>query len=173
MVSITLRSSLAAAALVVASLAFVASCGSTPKSASLEPGVVEQIQLRPWPHTFERSALLVADQISIEGPKGLLDHVALSQDPDLLDYEVETLPEGFRQTLTRKPDVGFIQIKAALDALEITALERIVVLERPGDVELRVVARGNVWWRSTDPAGPLSGPEERRGERLELSPSAP
>ncbi len=131
------------------------------------------VQLSPWPTTFQRAALLVADQIAIEGPKGLLDHVALGQDDTLLDYKVETLPEGFRQILSRKGDVGFVEIKAALDALEITALERILVLERPGNVPVRVVAQGQVWWRSTDPRGPVSGPVERRGERLELSSNNP
>jgi len=154
-------------------LALVSSCGSTPKDEGFVPQTVKDMASQPWPHTFERAALLVADQVLIEGPKGLLDHVALAQDPSSLDYEVETLPEGFRQAVSRKSGVGFIQIKAALDALDITALERIVVLERPGNVPVRIVAMGSVWWRSTDPAGPLSGPAERRGERLELSSAAP
>lgn len=141
-------------------------------SSEAEAGVVD-IELRPWPHVFERAALLVADDVYIEGPKGLLDHVALSQNADRLTYKVETLPKGFRQVVTAKDKGSYVQIKAALDALEITALKRIVVLERPGDVEVRVIARGGVWWRSTDPEGPLTGSEERRGERLELSNSAP
>jgi hypothetical protein len=151
----------------------LASCGSTPEEPEPGSAGVEVPALRPWPRTFQRSALLVADRVVIEGPKGLLDHVALSQDPDVVDYVVETLPEGFRQVVSKRSDVGFVEIKAALDALEITALESVMVLERPGDVPVRVIAVGGVWWRSTDPAGPLSGPAERRGERLELSSSAP
>lgn len=148
-------------------------CGSTPSEEAFEPELVKEMQPLPWPHSFERAALLVADTVMIEGPKGLLDHVALEQDDKLLDYQAETLPEGFRQEVKRKDPSVYVEITAALDALMITALERVVVLERPGKVPVRVVATGSAWWRSTDPAGPLSGPVERRSERLELSSSAP
>jgi len=158
-------------------LVWSSACGA-PKTEP-DPGTPEalasgvEVQLAPWPKCFQRAALLVADEITIEGPKGLLDHVALGQDDTLLDYTVETLPQGFRQSLTRKKEVGFVEIKAALDALEMTALKRIVVLERPGNVPVKIVANGQVWWRSTDPRGPLSGPAERRGEVLEISSTNP
>ncbi len=161
-------------------LALVAACGATGDQDPKQPdpaitGTGEPAPPpppMPWPDEFARAAYLVADQIAIEGPKGLLDHVALGQDDTLLDYSVETLPEGFRQVLTRKPGVEYVEIRAGLDAWEITALERILVIERPGEVgevPVRLVAAGGVWWRSLDARGPADGgSEERRAERLEF-----
>ena len=161
-----------------AALLLATACGSPGPAEPDGPDPAVEVPDAPppppaaWPSAFTRPALLVADQIAIEGPKGLLDHVALGQDDTKLDYSVETVPEGFRQVLTRKPDVDFVEIRAGLDAWEITALDRILVIERPGevgDVPVRVVAAGAVWWRSLDARGPLDGgTEERRAERLEF-----
>ena len=177
------RAARAAGLALVAGL--VAACGSTgdpdgpggpdpalggPGVDPAGPGEAPPPPPEPWPGTFRRAALLVADQVAIEGPVGLLDHVALGQDDTRLDYAVETLPEGFRQVLTKKPGVDYVEIRAGLDAWEITALEQVLVIERPGavgDVPVRVVAAGGVWWRSLDARGPLGGGlEERRGDRL-------
>jgi len=152
-------------------------CGSTPDGASApEPGgpeVVEEVR-RPWPQDFMDAGLLVADVVYIEGPKGLLDHVALSQDDELLEYSVETTPDGFRQSLVKKPGVGYAELQGALDALSITALRSLIVLERPGDVPVRIVAKGSVWFRGVPPtslerAGWAPGEVgEWRGDELEL-----
>ncbi|MDF1799492.1 MAG: hypothetical protein P1V81_09980 [Planctomycetota bacterium] len=173
----------------VLAVALATACGSTPEGpgpdgGSGDPGTGLDlpdgpdgvggpaeviVELPPFPDRFLRNTLLVADQVVIEGPKGLLDHVALGQDDELLDYSVETLPIGFRQVLSKKPGGDFVQIRAGLDAWEITALQRVMVLERPGDVPVRIVAAGNVWFRSLDARGPIDGgPIERRGERLEF-----
>ncbi len=154
-------------------LALVSACqggGQAPDDGGMsEPLVTDATEApRAWTDSFGRAALLVADQLAIEGPKGLLDHIALRQDPEHLDYLVETVPEGFRQVLTKKPGVDYIEIQAGLDAWEMVALERVMVIERPGDLPVRIVAVGNVWWRSTDPEGPLTGQDELRGARLEF-----
>ena len=162
-------------------LLLATACGAPDKNGGEEPArpapeLTEPDHPAPppaaWPGDFARAAYLVADQVAIEGPKGLLDHVALGQDDSQLDYSVETLPEGFRQILTKKPGVDYVEIQAGLDAWEIIALDRILVLERPGaigEVPVRVVAAGGVWWRSLDARGPADGgSEERRGERLEF-----
>lgn len=153
-------------ALLAAGALLGAGCGAPEKIEATNE--VTDFVPGPWPRDFERSALLVANVVTIEGPKGLLDHVALGQDDQLLDYTVETLADGFRQTLIKKQGVGYVEIKAALDALDITAMHGIIVIERPGSVPVVVTAKGQAWWRSTDPAGPLEGPKERRGEQLEL-----
>ena len=157
--------------LLAALFVLVPACTSPPEGAP-DDIVVEAFV--PWPQDFKHSALLVADVVIIEGPKGLLDHVALGQNDEFLDYEVETLPEGFRQSLTRKAAVGYFEIKVVLDALEITALKRVVVLERPGRVPVTVRAEGQAWWRSTDARGPynpsdgVQGPAMRRGGVLDF-----
>lgn len=127
--------------------AVLGACGSTPADTPETPEILD-VQ-RPWPQTFMDAGLLVADDVRIEGPRGLVDHVALSQDDALFHYEVETLPEGFRQRLTKKSEVEYAELKAALDNLTITAFQRVTVLERPGDVPVRLVARGNVWYHGT------------------------
>lgn len=119
-----------------------------------------------WPEEFTRASLLVADRIVIEGPRGLLDHVALRQDPANLIYSAETVPEGFRQVLKRKDPLSYQEIRAGFDNWELIALDSMLVLERPGDIEVRIIAEGGVWWRNSDQRGPLSGSEELRGEKL-------
>lgn len=144
----------------------LAACGSTPTEP--EPVAPEIIDIqRPWPQDFMDAGLLVADYVAIEGPRGLLEHVALSQDDTLLEYKVETLPEGFSQSLTRKPEVNYAELRAALDALTITAFRRVTVLERPGDVPLRITARGAVWFRGYPPAS-LIAVGHPAGELVEL-----
>lgn len=170
----------------VLAIALATACGSTPKGPGPDDGGADPgagldlpdgpdgpgevvVELPPFPDRYMRNTLLVADQIVIEGPKGLLDHVALGQDDVLLDYAVETLPAGFRQILSKKAGSDYVEIRAGLDAWEITALERVMVLERPGDVPVRIIAAGNVWFRSLDARGPVDGgPVERRAERLEF-----
>jgi len=159
-------------------LALVA-CGLTPDGSTdpepVGPEVhdIEEIG-RPWTQEFMDAGLLVADVVYIEGPKGLLDHVALSQDDELMDYTVETTPDGFRQSLVKKQGVGYAELRGALDALSITALRSLVVLERPGDLPVRIVAKGSVWYRgmpttSLERAGWAPGEVgEWRGDELEL-----
>jgi hypothetical protein len=156
-------------ALALASALFVA-CESSGTVGEAKAGEVTNESLAPapvpWPVAFTRASLLVADDVVIEGPKGLLDHVALRQDPANLDYSADTMPEGFLQVLKRKDPRGYIEIRGGVDNWEIIALDSIHVLERPGDVEVRIVATGGVWWRNTDGRGPLSGGEELRAEKL-------
>ena len=152
----------------------LAACGATPDEPGPETAEVQDF-VRPWPQDFMDEGLLVANDIYIEGPRGLLDHLALAQDDSQFNYTVETLPAGFRQELRKKPSVDFAEIRAALDKLEITSLGRIVVLERPGDVAVRNVAKGDVWFHGVAPTNLQTGIERNtevldwRGDTLELS----
>ncbi|MFT6041299.1 MAG: hypothetical protein ACJAZ8_002097 [Planctomycetota bacterium] len=142
-------------------------CGS-PGDKSTDEGqdMSEQAASEVWTDAFTHASLLVADRVVIEGPKGLMDHIALRQDAANLNYSADTLPEGFRQVLKRKDPTAFVEIVAGLDNWKIVALDSVMVLERPGDVEVRVVASGRVSWHNTDDRGSLSGETEQRGERL-------
>src|SRR5262245_52140279 len=51
----------------------------------------------PWTDSFLRPAVLLAADIRIEGPRGLLRHVATVSNPEELDRVEKTLPEGFLQ----------------------------------------------------------------------------
>ena len=126
--------------------------GGPPEPA---PEVEERL---PWTETFRAPALLIADEIRVEGPKGLLDHFAARVEPDHHHYTAETLPEGFVQTFELKRRGSGIEIRAQLDAWELVAIEKLVALERPGDVDAVVFARGDVYWCDTATGAERRGP---------------
>ena len=122
---------------------------------------------RPWTQSFRSSALLVADEVRIEGPKGLLDHIATRIEPDFHSYTAETLPEGFQQTFEPLRNDAGIDIRAYFDALEVVALRRLIVLERPGEVDVVVQATGDAFWRES------SSGREKRGPLLRFVGTRP
>lgn len=111
----------------------------------------------PWPDDFKTSAILLADEIEVSGPKGLLAHIALRQDPDLIDYRMETTSAGLLQEARARADAGYVEIRAQLDNWAVVAMQRMTILERPGDVPVEVRARGNAVWH------PANGAPEQRG----------
>ncbi len=111
----------------------------------------------PWPEDFKASAILLADEIEVRGPKGLLAHIALRQDPDLIDYRMETTSAGLLQEARARADAGYVEIRAQLDNWAVVAMQRMTILERPGDVPVEVRARGNAVWH------PANGAAEQRG----------
>jgi hypothetical protein len=116
-----------------------------------------------------RDAALIADEIVIEGPADLLDHVAIAQDPEVFAYVTRTTSEGLLQELTVKPGFGPVEIRAQLDAWALAATRRLVVLQRPAEVPVLVRATGNAVWLASD-----GSPERRepslsfRGERASV-----
>ncbi len=122
---------------------------------------------RPWTDTFRSPALLIADEVRIAGPKGLLDHIATRIEPDFHTYDAETVSEGFRQTFEPRDASAGIDIRAYFDALEVVALKRLVLLERPGEVDVVVQAAGDAFWRES-----ASG-REKRGSILRLVGTRP
>ncbi len=154
----------------LAILLWAAACSSTEKvsrSASTEEagGAVAShggaaSSSIPWTDAFTKPAVLIAADVRIEGPKGLMDHIATVSDPEELERTEKTVPEGFLQEVSVKPAAAGAEIKAQLDRLAIVATRRLVILERPGLVDVIVVAQGDVYWASQG-----SG-EEKRGESL-------
>jgi len=114
----------------------------------------------PWTDSFRTATIVVAEEVRIEGPKGLLEHVATLPEPEFHDYVVRTRPEGFEQTITPKDPKSVVEITAVFDAWRLVALRRLVVLERPGDVDVRVEAIGDVFWRDATTG------EEKRASAL-------
>jgi hypothetical protein len=151
-------------------IGLLTACGATgdPKGSGSNPGALAALlpPAKPWPETFGREAFLLADQIVIKGPYGLLEHVALGRDPESLDYSAKTIPEGFRQILKRKDPRNYVEIRCQLDNWTLVALDSILVLESAAGGEVQVVAAGNAVWRSTDELGPLSGDQEQRADKL-------
>lgn len=139
-------------------LVLVPACASGGKPASgLDLGPATPP--REWTQAFLREAVLVADEIAIEGPVGLVEHVALRQDEESTVYTTKTLPEGFFQELLTRPQSG-VEVRAQLDGWALAALRKITVLERPGPVPVTIRARGSAYWAAAD------GSDERRQPEL-------
>ena len=146
--------------------AVLGACTSTDEPEP-EP-VFEQALPRPgsapvgWTTAFSNEAVLIARRVTIEGPSDLLEHVVIRQEPNVFDALQETVPEGLRQTLTRKPGV-LGEIRAWLDLWTVVALDELVVLQRPGEVPVRVVAVGEAKWI------PVGDGQELERARLEFT----
>jgi hypothetical protein len=106
--------------------------------------------------------VLIADEIEIAGPRGLLEHLVLRQEPEYADYAAKTTERGLEQTLARRRDAPEVELRGQLDAWVLVAAERIHAVERPGERAVLLRARGNAVWR------PVSGEGERRGPLLEF-----
>lgn len=118
------------------------------------PLVLEPAQLpaRVWTSAFQNGAVLVADEIFVEGPPDLVDHVALRQDQETTLYATKTVSEGLRQELSARPELG-VEVRGQLDAWSLAAFQKITVLIRPGEVPVTVRARGNAYWSAADGSG--------------------
>lgn len=155
----------AAFAVVVVLAGALASCaGKTREDA---PPAAERSTVRPgkpWTKEFQTPSVLLADVVEIEGPEGLVDHVATRVDPALHERRERTTPAGYLQEIERKQRDGetdpLSEIQVYLDQMQITALRKVVILTRPGAVPVVVHARGNVFWSDT------ATNAERRGDAL-------
>lgn len=160
--------------LMLALAACMAACGAPSNKSQLDPtsafapapdpnsGPPEEIVKahRPWTPEFEKKCVLIATDVRIEGPVGLLDHVVTRSDPGFHERSEKTIPAGFLQQIALKDGVGEQEIKAWLDRLEIVATRRLTVLERPGPVDVVVLAAGDALWVDAE------SKEEKRGESL-------
>lgn len=115
-----------------------------------------------WTNTFAEPALLIAEEVHIEGPRGLLDHFAVRIEEHYHERSEKTTPAGYLQRFDVRSDGVQAEIRAWLDELEIVALRSLTALERPGDVGVIVMARGDAFWKRTGDG------RERRAERLRL-----
>ena len=98
----------------------------------------------PWTTAFVDSAILVAEEIHVSGPSGLLRHFAARVEEEYHARDEETIPEGYRQIITVRPDGPMVEVRGYLDHLELAATARLTVLERPGDVDVVIEASGDV-----------------------------
>lgn len=157
----------AMASFLVLAAACVAACTSSGGKTRGSEGAAHDVATkgevaRPWTDRFRPPALLVADSVRVEGPVGLLDHIATRSEPDAHVRREETTTQGFLQEIVQKPDAPPAEIRAFLDQLEIVAMKRVTVLERPGPVDVVVIATGDVYLRD------LTAKTERRESSLRI-----
>lgn len=125
------------------------------------PAELVDAKPKPWTKRFLEAGVLIADEIRIEGPAPLIDHVVTRPEPGAHEVDVKTIPAGFQQTISvRTPGA---EIRAQIDQLAISAMRRLVILERPGTVDVLVTASGDVFW--TD--GPKAQPVRTQSLRIE------
>jgi len=119
-----------------------------PGGLTLEPPPVP----REWTRAFQKEAVLVADEIYIEGPPDLIDHVVLVPDPDTNEYSTKTVTQGLLQELVAKTN-SHVELSAQLDGWKLAAFRRITVLQRPGEVSVTVKASGEAYFAPADGSG--------------------
>lgn len=140
-------------------LLLLAACTTTEADleASADPSESKLFEpSMPWTTEFLETSVLMAEEIHLEGPSGLLRHFAARVEEPYHERHEETLPEGYQQTFTLSEGTGLVEMRGYLDRLELVATKRMTVLERPGDVDVVVEARGDVFY---------SCPETQRTER--------
>src|SRR5262245_8049875 len=77
----------------------------------------------PWTDAFQKSAVLLANDVRVEGPQGLIAHVATVSNSEQLERVEKATPDGFLQVVRPKQGIHGVEIKAQLDRLTIVALE--------------------------------------------------
>ncbi|MBM3977256.1 MAG: hypothetical protein FJ299_09735 [Planctomycetes bacterium] len=149
-----------------------AGCGTTeprpvpqPVEARSKPAPAADSAKRPWPTELAAEALLIGDVIEIEGPEGLIEHLAVRQEGQDVEYKAETTADGFLQTWNAK---GGAEVRGQLDNCVLAALQRLSALERPGATSVEIRATGAVFKRR----GP-QGWTEARGTQWKVSYSLP
>jgi hypothetical protein len=122
-----------------------------------EPQPHDVIVQKRWTLKFVKSSVLVAQDVHVEGPEGLLEHFVTRQEIEVVDLVTKTTPDGLLQTFTLKPGVTNGDIRAQLDNLAITCMHRLEVLERPGRVPVVVQANGEVFYQEAGADMPTRG----------------
>ena len=158
---------------VLASLLFSSACVTADGGAAPEQRPQE---VRPWKPYFKVPQSLVADELYVEGPEGVLEHIALGHDSAAHIYTTETTPDGLLQVVELRPGINpaSAPIRIQMDALDMRILRRVTVLERVGVPPVEVRASGNVWWAREDGLGEvrrqqLTLPRDLPRELLEAS----
>jgi len=127
----------------------LAACVERKEAAPVAPESAAQ----GWTTAFLKEAVLVADEIRIEGPQDLLAHVAIQQDPEAVEYTTRTVSEGLLQELRVIDPQTQAQVQAQLDGWRLAAWKRLTILQRPGEVPVTVQATGEAMWAAADGSG--------------------
>lgn len=133
---------------------------SATEAPTTEVAAEDPLTPAPWTGAFSETAVMLAGTIYVEGPRGLLEHVAARVDDAYFQRATETTDQGFLQTIVR-PSESVPEIRVRLDRWTMAAVSRVVILERFDECPVTVVATGDAIWRDVD--GTIS-----RSARLEF-----
>ncbi|MFN9784999.1 MAG: hypothetical protein ACK57N_00340 [Planctomycetia bacterium] len=123
----------------------LAACQSEPPTRA-DGVAVPRAEAPAWTTRFMGRNVLMAAEVRIEGPKGLLDHLVTRSDPSQHDIVVQTVPAGFLQQYQVKGGRNG-EIRAQLDQVVVVATRKLSILERPGEVPVVVHAAGDVYYK--------------------------
>jgi len=148
----------------------LAACGSpdkrneSPFAPAPDPKdgpLTNRILQKAWTDRFFVTGALIARDVRVEGPDGLLEHIVVTQDLSVMDIVTKTTPDGLLQVITLKPDAIGEEVRAQLDNLALSALHSLTILERPGPVDVVVSASGDAFLKEV-------GADEQRGATLKV-----
>lgn len=122
-----------------------------------EPEPHDIVVQKPWTLKFVKSAVLIAQDVRVEGPDGLLEHFVTRQELEITDVDTKTTADGLLQTVRLKSGMTNGDIRAQLDNLAITCMHKLEVLERPGPAPIVVQANGDVFYQETGTETPTRG----------------
>jgi len=143
------------AVLVLTATACTSTHKNTPNTDAPSKAPLSSV-VKPWTAEFQKPHLVIADEIVIEGPDGLIDHVATRAENAAHTKQERATAQGFLQEIVQKPGVAPLEIRAFLDRYELIAMRKLTVLERPGPVDVVLRANGDVFVRDG-----ASGAEQR------------
>ncbi len=146
--------------------------GTVTEAPVTGPDADDPLVPAPWTGAFSGTAVMLAETIYIEGPQGLLEHVAARVDDAYFQRATETTDQGFLQTIVR-PSESVPEIRVRLDRWTMAAVSRVVILERFDECPVTVVATGDAIWRDVDGAISRSARLEFVGHIGQDDPAAP
>ena len=97
----------------------------------------------PWTEDFNKKAILFADEIVVEGPRGVIAHAGMRVDDEIHVTSTKTTKDGLLQETHLAPGAQG-EIHAFLDNWELISFKRVTILERVVPCDVRVRARGDV-----------------------------
>jgi hypothetical protein len=128
-----------------------AACTTVPAETSEPAGTTTGLPDRGWTEEFFEPAVLLANEIRISGPPGLMRHFAMRADEPWHTRTESTTPDGYVQEVrVRDVDLkAIVEIRGYLDRMELVALRGIRVLERVSEGPVVVEASGDVFYSLT------------------------
>ena len=154
--------------LILSSLVVLAACQqpakqNTPETS--ESDVAAPLHT-PWTDAFNKKGMLFADEIVVEGPRGVIAHAGARVDEEIHVSTTKTTKDGLLQETHLAPNAQG-EIHAFLDNWELIAFRRVTILERVVPCDVKVRARGDV--RFVDQ---VTG-EEKHGAELSFEGKIP